>query len=93
MEVWSSCRKKKLNQWFFKITKFSEELLDELDKLRRMAKQSKNYAKELDWQIFCCEIDFKIEGNKEIDKIKCFTTRPDIYGFSFFGNICRSSNI
>ena len=51
MEVWSSCRKKKIKPMVFKITKFSEELLDELDKLKRMAKQSKNYAK-LDWQIF-----------------------------------------
>ena len=33
---------------------------------------------------FGCEIDFKIEGNKEIEKIKCFTTRPDtLFGFSF----------
>ena len=28
--------------------------------------------------------DFKIEGNKSIEKIKCFTTRPDtLFGFSF----------
>ena len=33
---------------------------------------------------FGCEIDFKIEGNLPVDKIKCFTTRPDtLFGFSF----------
>ena len=31
-----------------------------------------------------CEIDFKIEGSKVIDKIKCYTTRPDtLFGMSF----------
>ena len=33
---------------------------------------------------FGCEIDFKIEGSKKIEKIKCYTTRPDtLFGFSF----------
>ena len=33
---------------------------------------------------FGCEIDFKIEGNKQIKEIKCYTTRPDtLHGFSF----------
>ena len=28
--------------------------------------------------------DFKIEGNSEIENIKCYTTRPDtLFGFSF----------
>jgi len=33
---------------------------------------------------FGCEIDFKIEGELPVEKIKCFTTRPDtLFGFSF----------
>jgi len=33
---------------------------------------------------FGCEIDFKIEGSKDIKSIKCYTTRPDtLFGFSF----------
>ena len=33
---------------------------------------------------FGCEIDFKVQGNLPIEKIKCFTTRPDtLFGFSF----------
>ena len=33
---------------------------------------------------FGSEIDFKIEGDLPIDKIKCFTTSPDtLFGISF----------
>ena len=33
---------------------------------------------------FGCEIDFKIEGSKDVNSIKCYTTRPDtLFGFSF----------
>ena len=33
---------------------------------------------------FGCEIDFKIIGSEDVDKIKCYTTRPDtLFGFSF----------
>ena len=33
---------------------------------------------------FGCEIDFKTEGSLPVEKIKCFTTRPDtLFGFSF----------
>ena len=33
---------------------------------------------------FGCEIDFEIEGSKDVKSIKCYTTRPDtLFGFSF----------
>ena len=33
---------------------------------------------------FGCEINFKIESDKKIDEIKCYTTRPDtLFGMSF----------
>ena len=33
---------------------------------------------------FGCEVDFKIESNKPIENIRCYTTRPDtLFGFSF----------
>ena len=49
-----------------------------------MARKSKNYAKNWIGKSFGCEIDFKIERSKEIDSIKCYTTRPDtLFGFSF----------
>ena len=38
--------RKKLNQWFFKISKFSQKLLDGLNELNQMAKQSKKQCKK-----------------------------------------------
>ena len=76
--------KKKLNQWFFNISKFSEELLEGLETLNDWPDKVKIMQKNWIGKSFGCEIDFKIEGNKEIEKIKCFTTRPDtLFGFSF----------
>ena len=76
--------RKKLNQWFFNIKKFSDELLDELDKLDEWPNKVKIMQKNWIGRSFGCEIDFDIKGNSEVDKIKCFTTRPDtLFGFSF----------
>ena len=76
--------RKKLNQWFFNISKFSEELLNELNNLDSWPNKVKVMQKNWIGKSFGCEIDFKIEGNKEVEKIRCFTTRPDtLFGFSF----------
>jgi leucyl-tRNA synthetase len=76
--------KKKLNQWFFNISKFSEELLQGLKTLKDWPEKVKIMQKNWIGKSFGCEIDFKIEGNKDVEKIKCFTTRPDtLFGFSF----------
>ena len=76
--------KKKLNQWFFNITKFSEELLDDLNTLDSWPAKVKTMQKNWIGKSFGCEIDFTIEGNKQIEKIRCFTTRPDtLFGMSF----------
>ena len=76
--------RKKLNQWFFNISKFSEELLDGLDSLNEWPNKVKVMQKNWIGKSFGCEIDFQIEGNPEVNKIKCFTTRPDtLFGFSF----------
>ena len=76
--------RKKLNQWFFKISEFSEELLSELQKLTEWPDKVKIMQKNWIGKSFGCEIDFKIEGSKNIDKISCYTTRPDtLFGFSF----------
>ena len=76
--------RKKLSQWFFNISKFSEDLLDELDNLPNWPNKVKIMQKNWIGKSFGCEIDFKILGNKEINSIKCFTTRPDtLFGFSF----------
>ncbi len=76
--------RKKLNQWFFKISHFSEELLDSLETLNNWPDKVKTMQKNWIGKSFGCEIDFKIEGSEEIKSIKCYTTRPDtLFGFSF----------
>ena len=76
--------RKKLNQWFFNISKFSEQLLDGLDNLKEWPNKVKIMQKNWIGKSFGCEIDFTIEGQEQIKKIKCFTTRPDtLFGMSF----------
>ena len=76
--------RKKLNQWFFKISKFSEELLDDLEKLDEWPSKVKTMQKNWIGKSYGCEIDFKIEGSDNVKSIKCYTTRPDtLFGFSF----------
>ena len=79
-----SVERKKLNQWFFNISKFSEELLEGLTGLQHWPDKVKTMQKNWIGKSFGCEINFKIEGNLPINEIKCFTTRPDtLFGFSF----------
>ena len=76
--------RKKLNQWFFNISKFSEDLLGGLDDLNSWPKKVKVMQRNWIGKSFGSEIDFKIEGDLPISNIKCFTTRPDtLFGFSF----------
>ena len=76
--------RKKLNQWFFKISHFSEELLNDLEQLENWPEKVKIMQKNWIGKSYGCEIDFKIEGSDKIDSIKCYTTRPDtLFGFSF----------
>ena len=76
--------KKKLNQWFFNITKFSSELLESLDTLDQWPNKVKVMQKNWIGKSFGCEVKFKIDSSKEVEEIKCFTTRPDtLFGLSF----------
>ena len=76
--------RKKLNQWFFNITKFSNELLENLDDLDEWPNKVKVMQKNWIGKSFGCEVNFKIENSKDIKEIKCFTTRPDtLFGMSF----------
>jgi leucyl-tRNA synthetase len=80
----ATVERKKLNQWFFNISKFSQKLLDGLDKLEKWPNKVKVMQKNWIGKSFGCEVDFKIESKLPIEKIKCFTTRPDtLFGFSF----------
>ena len=76
--------RKKLNQWFFNITKFSEELLKNLDLLNNWPNKVKVMQKNWIGKSFGCEVKFKVKSSKKINEIKCFTTRPDtLFGMSF----------
>ena len=76
--------RKKLNQWFFKITKFSKELLESLETLGDWPNKVKVMQKNWIGKSYGCEIKFKIESDKEISEIECYTTRPDtLFGMSF----------
>jgi leucyl-tRNA synthetase len=73
--------RKKLSQWFFNITKFSEELLVDLEKLTNWPSNVKLMQKNWIGKSIGCEINFKTD--KE-NLIKVFTTRPDtIFGATF----------
>ena len=76
--------RKKLNQWFFKISYFSEELLKDLSSLKDWPEKVKTMQKNWIGKSFGCEINFQIEGSNNIKSVKCYTTRPDtLFGFSF----------
>ena len=76
--------RKKLNQWFFNISKFSDDLLKSLDDLELWPNKVKVMQKNWIGKSFGCEINFKIKDNQDIKEIKCYTTRPDtLYGMSF----------
>ena len=76
--------RKKLNQWFFNISKYSDELLKSLETLDEWPNKVKIMQKNWIGKSFGCEVAFQIESSKNIKEIKCYTTRPDtLFGMSF----------
>ena len=75
-------RPKQLEQWFFKITDYADELLDETHKLTGWPERV--LAMQRNWigKSYGCEIEFSVAAKNE--KIKVFTTRPDtLFGATF----------
>lgn len=73
--------KKNLNQWMLRITKYSDRLLDDLDKLDWPEKVKKMQS---DWigKSYGAEVDFPVDGSDK--SIRVYTTRPDtLYGATF----------
>ncbi len=80
----AAVERKKLNQWFFKITEFSKELLESLNTLKDWPNKVKIMQQNWIGRSYGCEIKFNIESQKKIKEIKCYTTRPDtLFGMSF----------
>jgi len=74
--------RKKISQWVFNITKFADDLINDLQLLKNWPEKVKLMQKNWIGKSTGCEIDFEIFEHKE--KIKIFTTRPDtIFGCSF----------
>jgi len=78
----SGVEQKELDQWFFRITKYAEELLEYTDKLPGWPERVLIMQRNWIGKSLGCEIDFPVEGiNKTI---KVFTTRQDtLYGATF----------
>ena len=75
--------KKKLTQWYFKITDYADRLLDDLNQLEG-SWPSKVIAMQRNWigRSVGADVDFRIEGRDE--PVTVFTTRPDtIHGVTF----------
>jgi leucyl-tRNA synthetase len=78
----AAVEKKKLNQWFLNITKYSDQLLLSIKNLKGWPKKVRLMQENWIGKSEGCEIDFVSDLNNI--KIKIFTTRPDtIFGASF----------
>ena len=78
---------KKLSQWFLKISKYSDELLRDLDSLNQWPNKVKLMQSNWIGKSIGANIEFKIFKNDK--KITVFTTRPDtIFGATFLAISC-----
>ena len=74
--------KKDLTQWFFKITEYADQLLDNLDTLDGWPDRVRTMQRNWIGRSRGAEIDFPVEGRDEM--LRVYTTRPDtIYGATF----------
>jgi len=83
--------KKEMNQYYFKITDYSDELLDDLKKLeggwpKQVLTMQENWigkSNGLEFDLFFDD-ESKLKLNAEFESFDVFTTRPDtIYGVSY----------
>ena len=83
--------KKYLSQWFLKTSKYSNELLDELDNLTEWPDKVKTMQKNWIGKSEGAEINFGLVNQEHKGyKIKIYTTRPDtIFGATFIAISCQ----
>lgn len=78
----SLVEKKELEQWYFKTTEFSEELLADLDGLDGWPEKVRLMQKNWIGKSFGANVTFQIDGSDQ--EISVYTTRPDtIFGSTF----------
>ncbi|OUO22574.1 leucine--tRNA ligase [Collinsella sp. An307] len=84
----SEPEKRDLEQWYFKITDYAQELLDDLEKLPGWPERVKQMQANWIGRSEGAEIDFTLcdaEGGPTDTKITVFTTRADtLFGCTFF---------
>jgi leucyl-tRNA synthetase len=74
--------KKALKQWYFKITDYAEQLLDDLEQLSGWPEKVRLMQANWIGKSIGANLEFSIVGASE--KITVFTTRPDtVYGVSY----------
>ncbi|MFY8168898.1 MAG: leucine--tRNA ligase, partial [Candidatus Nanopelagicus sp.] len=79
----SAVTKKKLNQWYLKITDYADRLLDDMDQLEGKWPE-KVLLMQRNWigRSTGAQVDFEVEAFDQ--KITVYTTRPDtLYGATF----------
>jgi leucyl-tRNA synthetase len=70
--------KKEIPQWFFKITAYAQELLDELDNLKDWPESVKTMQRNWIGRSEGLEIDFALTSvSAGLEKLSVYTTRPD----------------
>ncbi|MBO9200339.1 MULTISPECIES: leucine--tRNA ligase [Niastella] len=73
--------KKKLRQWYLRITEYADRLLEGLDRIE-FSESMKEMQTNWIGKSYGAEITFNIQGNS--DKLTVYTTRPDtIFGVDF----------
>ena len=78
----SAVVQKELEQWFFRITDYAEELLNDLDKLQGWPDKVLTMQRNWIGKSTGAEIDFPLVGHE--GSLRIFTTRPDtIFGATF----------
>ncbi|KAA0895245.1 leucine--tRNA ligase [Oryzomonas rubra] len=78
----SEVKQKELDQWFFRITDYAEELLEWTFKLPGWPERVLTMQRNWIGKSIGCEIDFPLEGRSE--SVKVFTTRQDtVFGATF----------
>jgi len=78
----SDVNQKELDQWFFRITDYAEELLEYTNKLPGWPERVLTMQRNWIGKSYGCEIDFPLEGGG--DMIRVFTTRQDtVFGATF----------
>ena len=84
----SAVEKRELEQWYFKITEYAQELLDDLAELPGWPERVKTMQANWIGRSEGAEVDFALcdAGGEPTDRaITVFTTRPDtLFGCSFF---------